>query len=189
MNKPIKTDSSWTLFLDRDGVINHKLPGDYVRNSSEFRFLPSVKESIALLNQFFGRIIIITNQQGIGKGIMNALELEKLHEFMTNEINQSGGKIHAIYHCPDKADSGSPNRKPETGMAYQAQKDFPEIDFTKTIMVGDSISDMEFGKKLNLTTVFITKENIPESNNKSLIDYVFTSLKEFSDFIYESKQS
>jgi len=188
MNKPLKIDRTWTLFLDRDGVINHKLPGDYVRNSSEFRFLPSVLESIALLNQYFERIIIITNQQGIGKGIMSALDLEKLHEFMLNEIEKSGGKIDAIYYCPHIAGSGSKHRKPETGMAYQAQQDFPEIDFNKTIMVGDSVTDMEFGKKLKLTTVFIAKDNIPEIDNKSLIDYVFTSLKEFSDFIYESNK-
>jgi len=185
----LKTDKNWTLFLDRDGVINNKLPGDYVKNIEEFEFLPLVKESIAMLNRYFGWIIVITNQQGIAKGIMRTEDVNKVHEFMNSEINKSGGSLQAIYFCPDLDGGGSKERKPETGMALKAKKDFPEIDFSKAIMVGDSFTDMEFGKKLNITTVFIQKEKDPDLYNNPLIDYVFSSLKEFSDFIYESNKS
>jgi histidinol-phosphate phosphatase family protein len=188
-NSPLKVDKSWTLFLDRDGVINKKLPGDYVRNIQEFEFLPWVKESIASLNQVFGLVIVITNQQGVGKGIMKSDDVKKVHDYLCAEINKSGGKIHDVFFCPDLAASGSTHRKPETGMALKAKKKFPVIDFARTIMVGDSITDMEFGKKLHLTTVFIQNEKDIETDNNPLIDYVFTSLKEFSDFIYESNKS
>ncbi len=188
MHTPLKVDKSWTLFLDRDGVINKKLPGDYVRSIPEFEFLPSAREAIAMLNRYFGRVIVITNQQGIGKGIMNRDDVETVHDFMCQEIQRAGGEINAVYFCPDLAGSGSTNRKPATGMAMQAQKDFPEIDFSRTIMAGDSDTDMEFGKKLNLTTVFIQQEKDHAPDNNSMIDYVFGSLKEFSDFIYESNK-
>jgi histidinol-phosphate phosphatase family protein len=190
MNKlQLKVDKSWTLFLDRDGVINKKLPGDYVKSITDFEFLPFVKEAIALLNQYFGRVIVITNQQGIGKGIMQTSDLKKIHDFMCSEIAKNGANINRIYYCPDVAGSSSPTRKPETGMALLAKKDFPEIYFAKTIMAGDSITDMEFGKNLKMTTVYIQKEKDTDLNNNSLTDYVFTSLKEFSDFIYESNKS
>jgi len=188
-NSPLKVDKSWTLFLDRDGVINKKLPGDYVRNISEFEFLAGVKESIASLHKIFGLVIVITNQQGVGKGIMSSENVRIVHEFMRSEIAKAGGDIHAVFFCPDLDGSGSRDRKPETGMALKAKNSFPEIDFDKTIMVGDSITDMEFGKKLDLTTVFIQKEKDTQQINNSLIDHVFTSLKEFSDFIYESNPS
>jgi histidinol-phosphate phosphatase family protein len=188
MQPALKIDYNWTLFLDRDGVINKKLPGEYVRSISEFKFLPFVKEAIASLNKHFGRLIIITNQQGIGKGIMQIPDLNSIHSYMLKEIGRSGGHLHGIYFCPDIENSGSPNRKPKTGMAIKAKIDHPEIDFTKTIMAGDSITDMEFGKKLNMTTVYIQKDFVPDKDNKPLIDYVFTSLKEFSDFIYESNK-
>jgi histidinol-phosphate phosphatase family protein len=188
-NTQLKVDRSWTLFLDRDGVINKKLPGDYVKSISEFVFLPFVKEAIASLNQYFGRIIVITNQQGIGKGIMQTSDLEKIHDYMCTEISKSGAQIHQIYYCPDVAESAGLNRKPETGMALQAKKDFPEIDFSRTIMAGDSMTDMEFGKNLKLTTVYIHQERHTDLYNNPLIDYIFTSLKEFSEFIYESNKS
>jgi histidinol-phosphate phosphatase family protein len=188
-NSPLKVDKSWTLFLDRDGVINKKLPGDYVRNISEFEFLHGVKEAIVSLNKIFGLVIVITNQQGVGKGIMTNEDVKMVHEFMCSEIAKAGGNIHAVFFCPDLDGSGSNDRKPETGMALKAKDMFPEIDFNKTIMVGDSLTDMEFGKKLNMTTVFIQKEKNTQLGNNPLIDYLFTSLKEFTDFIYESNPS
>ncbi|MEI6851380.1 MAG: HAD family hydrolase [Bacteroidota bacterium] len=188
-HSPLKVDKSWTLFLDRDGVINKKLPGDYVRNISEFEVLPGVKESIARLQNVFGLVIVITNQQGVGKGIMTADDVNKVHDYMCSEIAASGGNIHDVFFCPDLDGSGSRDRKPAIGMGLQAKDKFPEIDFSRTLMVGDSITDMEFGKKLDLTTVFIQKEKDTQSDNNPLIDYVFTSLKEFSDFIYESNPS
>jgi histidinol-phosphate phosphatase family protein len=188
-NSPLKVDKSWTLFLDRDGVINKKLPGDYVRNIGEFEFLEGVKESIVILNKVFGLVIVITNQQGVGKGIMKNEDVKLVHEFMCSEIAKVGGTIHTVFFCPDLDGSGSKDRKPETGMALKAKLKFPDIDFVRTIMVGDSITDMEFGKNLDMTTVFIQKEKDTQLNNNPLIDYVFTSLKEFSDFIYESNPS
>ena len=155
-------DSSWTLFLDRDGTINKRLEGDYVRKPDQFEWLPGVLEALAGLSQLFGRIIVVTNQQGIGKGLMTESDLAEVHGYMLTHVEHAGGRIDAIYHCPALAESGDPCRKPATGMAMQAKKDFPEIDFERSVMVGDGQTDMEFGAKLGMYTLHIQDHSYPE---------------------------
>jgi len=179
----LKIDKSWTLFLDRDGVINNKLRYDYVKSVAEFEFLPGVKDALKKLSGIFVRVIVITNQQGIGKGAMRMEDLNKIHEYMMAEFKAHGGEIHKIYFCPDLAGTFSENRKPEIGMAMMAKKDFPEIDFEKTIMVGDSKTDMEFAKKLGMIAVFISNGKEAKFYTNCLCDYVFNTLKEFSESI------
>lgn len=141
--------------MDRDGVINKKLEDDYVKSWSEFEFLQGVPESIARLSKHFGRIIIVSNQQGIGKGLMSKMDVDLIHDNMRKELLRYGAKITAIYYCPALASDNDPCRKPETGMGLQAQADFPEIDFSKSVMVGDSDSDILFGRALGMNTVWL----------------------------------
>lgn len=148
-------DKSWTLFLDRDGVINKRIPGAYVRYWYEFEFLKNVPHAIAKFSKIFGRIVVVTNQQGIGKGLMSSEELVSLHDNMYREIMKLGGRIDAVYFCPKLAIENPICRKPETGMAYQAQRNFPEINFKKSVMVGDSLSDMGFGSKVGMWNVLV----------------------------------
>ena len=150
-----KTDSSWTLFLDRDGVINKRLIGDYVKTIAEFELIDGVAEAIAKASGIFGKIVVVTNQQGIGKGIMTARNLSDIHAYCLQMINEAGGRIDGFYFAPELANAGSALRKPDTGMALQAKAEFPEIDFSKSVMVGDSVSDMQFGKNLGMKTVFV----------------------------------
>ncbi|HNW69151.1 MAG TPA: HAD-IIIA family hydrolase [Bacteroidales bacterium] len=184
----ITDPQAWTLFLDRDGVINKKLPGDYVKSWDEFEFLPGVLTSLVQLRKYFNRIVIVTNQQGIGKGIMNFSDLKAIHDQMLDEIEQNGGLIDAIYFCPDLENSLSRNRKPETGMAMRAKKEFPEIEFKNSVMVGDALSDMDFAGKLGMVAVYLGTDKQIIDNNKNKIDYVFNNLKEFADFLYENNQ-
>ncbi len=167
----------WTLFLDRDGVINTRLMGDYVKNVEEFEFLPGVLEAIAKMTSIFGRIVVVTNQQGIGKGLMTENDLAEVHSYMQNEVVKAGGKIDKVYYCPELESKKAACRKPNTGMAEEARKDFPEIDFKRSIMVGDSISDMEFGKRVGMLTVFISDED----DKPISADRNCKSLKEFSN--------
>lgn len=173
----IGVNSSWTLFLDRDGVINKKRDNDYVKSIDEFEFLPNVKETISKLNQKFGRLIVVTNQQCIGKEIISESDLESIHDHMSMEINNEGGSITAIYYAPHLVSENSIYRKPGAGMADQAKQDFPEIDFSKCIMIGDSISDMEFGKRKGMITIGIGL------NNSNLIDYNVDSFEEVLNLI------
>ncbi len=148
----------WTLFLDRDGVINRCLIGDYVKNWSEFEFLEATLSAIPKLNSSFRRIVVVTNQQGVGKGLMSQSDLDLIHDKMLSEIQNAGGFLDKIYACTDLAIHNSLNRKPNIGMGLQAQQDFPDIDFRYAIMVGDTITDMQFGQGLGMRTVFVGDE-------------------------------
>jgi D-glycero-D-manno-heptose 1,7-bisphosphate phosphatase/D-glycero-alpha-D-manno-heptose 1-phosphate guanylyltransferase len=166
-----------TIFIDRDGVINRKRPGDYVKNREEFIFLPGVTEALAVLDKHFDRIFIVTNQRGVGRGIMTRETLDDIHTRMLQEIRAQGGRIDKIYVCTD---IDSPNRKPNIGMALQAAKDYPEIVFEESTMLGDSISDMKFGRNTGMTTVFIGKKDDVEEKDLPLIDCFFKSLLSFA---------
>lgn len=172
-------NKSWTLFLDRDGVINKRLVDDYVKSVDEFEFLPGVLGALKSFSELFSHVFVVTNQQGIAKGLMKETDLQIVHKHLINQVEEAGGMLDKIYYCSDLADSGSKNRKPEIGMALKAKEEYPEIDFAKSIMIGDSISDMEFGKNAGMKTVFITDKHT--DYDLSLVDTNFESLKQFAD--------
>ena len=147
-----------TLFLDRDGVVNVKLEARYVRNSNEFEFMQGALVAISKLSKLFKRILIVTNQQAIGKGIMTEADLIVLHSFMTSEIGKLNGKIDKIYFCPHLDTENCNCRKPNPGMINQAIADFPEIDLQNSYLIGDSESDIEAGNSMKLNTVKVDNE-------------------------------
>ncbi|CAN5139872.1 N/A [soil metagenome] len=172
-------DKSWTLFLDRDGVINKDKIGSYIFNRSEFEFMDRAAEAIKMLTNIFGITVIVTNQRGIGKGLMVFDDLHDIHTYMNEGISELGGKIDKIYFAPDLHESD--NRKPFTGMALQAKADFPQIDFSKSVMVGNKLSDMQFGRNIGAATVFIASTDPDTAFPHKLIDERFNSLYEFAN--------
>lgn len=173
-----------TLFLDRDGVINAQKRGGYIQNCAEFHFLPKNMEVFKKISEFFGTVLVVTNQQGIAKGLMTENDLNEIHDFMLTEINKAGGHINKVYFCPDFAYLNSACRKPNTGMALKAKEDFPDIDFANAVMVGDSDTDIEFGKRLGMLTIWIDNGDCSEKKRLTLkaeADYVFSSLEAFVD--------
>lgn len=179
----LQPDDSWTLFLDRDGVINQRPLNDYVKKPEDFQWIGGVRESIAWLSKVFGQVVVVTNQQGIGKGIMTEQHLDKIHQKMLAEIHEKGGHIDHIYYCPALKEAKSFYRKPKPGMGLLAKKEFPQINFSKSVMVGDTISDMRFGKCLKMLTVYVGLDQRELILNDSLIDFSFNSLTEFSDYL------
>lgn len=149
-------DHTWTLFLDRDGVINKNIDGGYVLSPDQFEFLPGVLDCLPKLSKMFGKIIVVSNQQCVGKGLITEEELREIHQDMMNVIELNGGRIDAVYYAPGLASPDNTLRKPANGMALLAKSDFPEIDFKKAIMAGDKLSDMEFGRSLNMTTFYLS---------------------------------
>jgi histidinol-phosphate phosphatase family protein len=149
------SDGAWALFLDRDGVINERIVDGYVRNPSEFRFIHGVQESMKMFSRVFKYIFIVTNQQGIGKGLMSETDLMHVHDHMLQNIKKHGGRIDGIYYSPHLDSENHSSRKPNPGMALEAKKDFPEIDFSRSVMVGDMEKDIAFGQKLGMLTIFI----------------------------------
>jgi D-glycero-D-manno-heptose 1,7-bisphosphate phosphatase len=170
-------DASWTLFLDRDGVINQRLMGDYVKSVKEFELIPQVDEAIQLAASVFGTIVVVTNQQGIGKGLMTERNLSDVHAYCSKLIEAKGGRIDRYYFAPELANSGGTFRKPDTGMALQAKKDFPQIDFEKSVMIGDSDSDIAFGKKLGMKTVFVAADQLQHAEADLTVSSLYEGIK------------
>jgi D-glycero-D-manno-heptose 1,7-bisphosphate phosphatase len=149
-----------TVFLDRDGVINRKMPeGQYVTGWQHFDLLPGVPEAIARLNRAGLRVLVVTNQRGIALGLYTAEDVVHIHARLQEELAERGARIDGFYFCPhDKRECNC--RKPLPGLFEQAQADFPEIAPAASVIIGDSLSDIEFGRNLGMRAVFI--EGDPE---------------------------
>ncbi len=172
-------DKEWTLFLDRDGVVNVRPVNDYVKTVSEFIFIEGVPETIKQLNKIFKYTFIVTNQGGIEKGLMTEQNLKQIHGYMTDELKKKTAYVDDIYFCPFRAEKKHFLRKPNVGMALKAKRKFSDIDFKKSVMVGDALSDMLFGKRLGMITVFIAPDLKEVRQQPHLIDYHFKSLFDF----------
>lgn len=165
---------SWTLFIDRDGVVNDEKHLDYIHTWDEFQFYNGVKEAFHIFNKKFGRVIMVTNQRGVAKGLTKLKDLQLIHQNMVKEIKDAGGRIDKIYVCTEME---SPNRKPNPGMGLQALKDFPEIDLSKSIMIGNTLSDMEFGRNLGVKiNIFLPTTRKEVDLENANIDMVFNDL-------------
>lgn len=140
------------LLLDRDGVINVLRPNDYVKTIDEFVFCDGALEALRRLNPCFRRIVIVTNQRGVGRGLMTEADLAEIHDWMLARIREAGGRIDRIYVCT-AVDPADPRRKPNPGMAREVRADFPDIDFARSILVGDSASDLEFARRAGIPAV------------------------------------
>lgn len=144
-----------TVFLDRDGVINRKPPeGDYVKYWEKFEFLPGAPEALRLLKEAGLRLIIVTNQRGIARGLMTERDLEEIHRRMQAELLRFRASVDAIYYCPHE-EGTCDCRKPRDGLFRQAQRDFPDIDFARSAVIGDPLADMEVGTRLGCLTILI----------------------------------
>jgi histidinol-phosphate phosphatase family protein len=184
--KNYNIDKSWTLFLDRDGVINKRIPDNYVLNWNQFEFLPGVLEALKIFNTTFGKIIVVTNQQGIGRGMMVSEELEIIHKKMIKTIDEVGGRVDKVYFAPHLKESNHPDRKPNVGMGLKAKKDFPDINFKKSIIAGDSFSDMEFGHRLGMLNCLINESGSLAKAHPDVIRFWARDLKEFSTWLLNS---
>ncbi len=176
LNIKSQIDKNWTLFLDRDGVINIESVGSYITNWDEFNFHDGALEAMRSLSKVFGHIVVVSNQRGVGRGIMTLESLREIHGNMRTAVAEYGGRIDKVYACTAITDNDH-NRKPNTGMGLQAQEDFPLIDFKRSVMVGNSLSDMEFGKRLSMRTVFLTTKHEPVELPNDLIDEQYDSLQ------------
>ncbi len=151
------------LFLDRDGVINKKR-NDYVKDVEEFEFLPHVFEAIKHMKDLGFLIIVITNQSVVNRNIISEKKLKEIHDYMVNTLNKNSCKITKIYYCPHHPNEHCKCRKPNVGMIQQALNDF-SIDLSKSILIGDSVTDIETAKKMKIKSILIKP-------NEFLIDVI-----------------
>ncbi|MEO0190034.1 MAG: HAD family hydrolase [candidate division WOR-3 bacterium] len=161
------------VFLDRDGVINKKPPeGKYVTTWDEFKFLRNAIKAIGYLNKLGFLVIVVTNQRGVALGHLAEEKLKEIHQRMRNKLTSCGAHIDGIYYCPHNKNTCS-CRKPKVGLFLKAKKDFPEIDFKNSFVVGDSEKDIRAGKRLGCKTILITKDSkrfkLPENMTPDFI--------------------
>lgn len=168
----MNTDCAKSLFLDRDGVINVPTEEKYILDWSTFTFEMGALSAIKILSGCFDYIFIVTNQRGVGKGLMSIESLDLIHRNMCKEINNCGGRISRIYYCTD-LNYSSRDLKPNIGMGLKAKVDFPDICFENSVMIGDSVSDIEFGKRLNMKTIGVGK--LANSSNSEIQAHLYCS--------------
>jgi D-glycero-D-manno-heptose 1,7-bisphosphate phosphatase len=178
-----------TVFLDRDGVINQKMPeGQYVRLAEDFRILPGVPEAICRLNHSGVRVIVVSNQRGIALGLYSPKDVSAIHESLQTTLALHDAHVDRFYFCPHNKGECT-CRKPQTGLYERAKIEFHDITAAASVMIGDSLSDIEFGRKVGMRTVFVegdpqTKRAGTESAMR-LADFCCTSLCAAVDILFE----
>jgi D-glycero-D-manno-heptose 1,7-bisphosphate phosphatase len=135
---------SKVVFLDRDGVINQDSP-EYIKQPSEFHFIPGSRRAVARLNRYGFDIIVITNQSIIGRNRVTPQTLDRIFNKMTQGIEAAGGRILDVFFCPHTPDEGCDCRKPRPGLIFQAQSRY-DIDLSRSVFVGDSVKDIEVAR-------------------------------------------
>ncbi len=172
-------DGTWTIFLDRDGVIVEEEEGRYITKPSEVRLMPDAGRVIHGLNSVFYKTIEVTNQRCISLGLLSKQGFHKVQDEIAQQLARDNAHLDAYYYAPGP-DLSDPLRKPNTGMAELALKDFPNIDLRKSIMIGNNLSDMEFGKKLEMFTIFLSTTKVKFSNLSTVpIDEQYDDLKDW----------
>ena len=172
-------DPSWTLFLDRDGVINYRNFDGYVTNPVEFEFLPGALSGIVRLSALFQRIIVVTNQQCIAKKMATDSNVAEVHRYMIDKITEAGGKIAAVFVADNLKGAINDRRKPNPAMAMEAKAMFPDINFKKSVMVGDTNTDIQFGANLGMKTVLIPSREVVTEKADLIVEH----LLQLSDLI------
>lgn len=147
-----------TAFLDRDGTINQKAPeGDYVSTTDTLRLIPGVAEAIGKLNHAGIRVLVVTNQRGVALGLYTMAHVDAIHSQLQDELSCAGAHVDGFYVCPHDKDACI-CRKPGIGLFQQAQRDYPDVKAESSAIVGDSLSDVQFGQRAGMYTVFIRRE-------------------------------
>jgi len=147
-----------TIFLDRDGVLNKKMPrAEYVGTWNQWEWLPGAREALRIFKEADYRVIVITNQPGIARGVMTPSQLEEIHDKMKAEAIQSDGRIDAVYHCPHDWEEGCECRKPKAGLLYQAQRGF-NLDLTRTYFIGDDERDQQAAERAGCPWALVSEK-------------------------------
>ena len=135
------TRAAKLIVLDRDGVINHD-SDQFIKSPEEWRPIPGSLEAIARLHHAGFRVVVATNQSGVGRGLYDMATLNAIHEKMHKAIGQAGGRLDAIFFCPHTADSRCECRKPRAGMLHEIGTRF-NVELTSVPCVGDGLRDLQ----------------------------------------------
>jgi len=176
----------FTVFLDRDGTLNED-PG-YLRSASELKLLPGVAAALARLKSAGARLVVVTNQSGVGRGFLNLKDLEAIHARLEGLLEQRDAALDAIYFCPHHPDDGCRCRKPATGMIDRAVSEL-QVDLRKSYLVGDHASDIQLAKAVGAKSILVTSGRVDEQAlnmlraARAMPDLVAPSMAEAAEWI------
>ncbi len=178
-----------TVFLDRDGVINEDSP-DYIKNWEEFRFIPGSLEAIAEFSRRGYRILVVSNQSGIGRGLFPAAALMQMHENLARAAEAAGGRIDDFFFCPHRPEENCACRKPRAGLFRQAVQRHG-IDLSRAAMVGDSAKDVIAARRAGCALTVLVRTGDAATAESALAaegvrpDHVADNLKTAADWIVD----
>ncbi len=179
--KPSRTRA---IFLDRDGVVNRRIVGDYVRDWSTFEFLSDIFSVLPEIRESGYTAVLVTNQRGVARGLMTEEDLAAIHERMQNELaSATGHRFDAIYYCPHDSSTGCDCRKPLPGMIVRAALEH-DIDIPASWMIGDSESDIEAGAAAGCRTA-----RVMEGDDATTADLHATSLRDAWNLVRDLSSS
>jgi len=157
------------VFLDRDGVLNHRAPpGDYVKSVAEFAWLTGAREGVRRLNDEGWLALVVTNQRGIARGLMTSSDVEAIHDKAQRELRHIGAHVDAFYYCPHGDDDRCACRKPQPGLILRAAQDW-KVDLAASFLVGDDDRDVEAARRAGVRAVKIPSDgNLRDTLTKLL---------------------
>lgn len=175
-----RAGQKWCLFLDRDGVINRQIIGDYVRTWRDFEWLPQAQCALKILAEWAPHLVVVTNQQGIGKGLMSLDDVSAIHQELRSSLAAQGTKIDGFKVCPHLESAHCDCRKPKPGLVMDTLEQYSGIDPSLSIVAGDSPSDLELARNVALRTSGCASVYIGNSSVERIADASFDSLWDFA---------
>ena len=143
------------VFFDRDGIVNFRIVGEYINQKDNFHFIPDFFQVFSRLKELGYLVILVSNQKGVGKGLMTLEELKQINEFMIQELyERTGESFDDVFYCTDANEESSPRLKPNPGMIIEAIEKW-NIESSLSWIVGDSSKDILAGKRAGIKTILV----------------------------------
>jgi heptosyltransferase-2 len=170
-----------TVFLDRDGTLNYD-PG-YLKVAAELKLLAGVGPALARLKGAGAKLVVVTNQSGVGRGIITLKDLEAIHARLEGLLEQEGAALDAIYFCPHHPDDRCRCRKPEVGMVERAVSEL-QLDLRRSYLIGDHTRDIQLAHRVGAKAILLTPVLLdPLKVEQAMPDAVAKSMAEAVDWI------
>ncbi|MBB3607007.1 histidinol-phosphate phosphatase family protein [Mycolicibacterium sp. BK556] len=170
----------WCLFLDRDGVINRQIVDDYVRSWADFEWLPRARDAIKKLSEWAPHLVVVTNQQGVGKHLMSIDAVTTIHQNIQAALIQDGVTVNGFQVCPHLESQHCSCRKPQPGLVLDWLNDHPAVEASLSVVAGDSPSDMELAQ--NVATAVGGCVSIGIGGRASVVGFANASFNSLWDF-------
>ena len=178
----------WCLFLDRDGVINQRVVGDYVRSWEQFVWMPGARDAMWILRQWAPHLVVVTNQQGVGKGLMSLNDVTAIHDRIQDDLSVNDSVVEEFLICPHLESEECGCRKPRPGLVADWLRGHADSEPSLSIIVGDRTSDLELARNVAAATGGCTTVHITGGGPAEAADVCVSSLMEFAVEVTQARK-